>query len=130
MSLQGTNFITKKCWLLKTLEGLMPFLYPKLHCCFPSELRNPADFQAIILLQAPFPFSPFAKTNLGFYPSISHENPHFHTFPFFPFFKIPLTRLKNPSLPYRNPSNPLKIIRKPLKSHFLWCGIKPPQAKS
>ena len=109
LSLQGTNFIAKNCWLLKTLEGLMPILYPNFTAV-------PILHLEILLISKPeyyckhvFPPSLLPKLTSVFIPPFPMKITHFHTFPF-PLHQNPLTRLKNNFSPYWNPPFPLKTI--------------------
>ena len=81
LSLQGTNFIAKNFWLLKTLEGLMPIL-----CLNFTDI--PIFHLEILLISKleyrykhPFPPSLLPKTNLILTLSSPMKIPQFHVFP-------------------------------------------------
>ena len=88
LSLQGTIFLTKNCWLLKNFESLMPLSKPS--PLFPSwKVWNLAKFPKRVLLQAPFSPSSSSKNTLFSYPFTSHEKPSF-------FYLSPFHFIKNP----------------------------------
>ena len=113
------QFLLPKFYFLKPLVDLMP-LYKNLHCCFPSELRNSADFMRKNCCK--IPFLPFlhSETNLHFYSLFSHHFPLISIFPHFPFIKSTLHSLKLLFRLYRNPQNPLKTIETLWKNPFFY----------